>query len=135
MRSLTLLLATALAFSGASAFEPVSFNEQILPILSDRCFSCHGPDSAARKGGMRLDLEEAAKSALENGVIPIAPGKPAASAIPQKITLRLNFSDNPAAAIPIIMALSPERKISARIICVSSTSDIFIIYKFLLFFD
>ncbi|MEC9056657.1 MAG: DUF1549 domain-containing protein, partial [Verrucomicrobiota bacterium] len=88
MRSLTLLLATALGCSGASAFEPVSFNEQILPILSDRCFSCHGPDSAARKGGMRLDLEEAAKSALENGVIPIVPGKPAASAIMQRMLSR-----------------------------------------------
>ncbi len=102
MRSLTLLLATALACSGASAFEPVSFNEQILPILSDRCFSCHGPDSAARKGGMRLDLEEAAKSALENGVIPIVPGKPAASAIMQRI-----LSKDPDEIMP-----PPESKVS-----------------------
>jgi hypothetical protein len=40
---------------------------------------------------------------------------PAANANPQKITLFLNFSDKPAAAIPIIIALSPDRNMSAKI--------------------
>ena len=102
MRSLTLLLATTVASYAASDSEPVSFNEQILPILSDRCFSCHGPDSAARKGGMRLDLEEAAKSSLESGIIPIVPGKPAASAIMQRM-----LSKDPDEVMP-----PPESKIS-----------------------
>ncbi len=35
----------------------VDFNFHIKPILSDRCFSCHGPDAAARKAGLRLDTE------------------------------------------------------------------------------
>ena len=44
--------------------DAVSFNDQIRPILADRCFACHVPDSAARKAGLRLDREEFAKAAL-----------------------------------------------------------------------
>ncbi|MEC7557765.1 MAG: c-type cytochrome domain-containing protein [Planctomycetota bacterium] len=33
----------------------VSFNRDVFPIFSDRCFSCHGPDSRVRKAGLRLD--------------------------------------------------------------------------------
>jgi len=49
----------------------VSFNHQIRPLLSDRCYTCHGPDERTRKGGLRLDLREAA---LEAGAF--VPGKP-----------------------------------------------------------
>ena len=37
--------------------EKVDFNFHIKPILSDRCFSCHGPDAGARKANVRLDEE------------------------------------------------------------------------------
>ncbi|WP_197531744.1 PSD1 and planctomycete cytochrome C domain-containing protein [Posidoniimonas corsicana] len=40
------------------------FNRQVRPILSDKCFACHGPDSAHRAAGLRLDIEEAAKADL-----------------------------------------------------------------------
>ncbi len=42
----------------------IDYNQHIKPILSDRCFACHGPDEAKREAGLRLDLPEAAKAPL-----------------------------------------------------------------------
>lgn len=47
--------------------ETIDFNFHIKPILSDRCYACHGPDENARKAGLRLDLEEVAFKKLETG--------------------------------------------------------------------
>ncbi len=47
--------------------DKVDFNLHIKPILSDRCFTCHGPDGQARKAGLRLDDPELARTALESG--------------------------------------------------------------------
>ena len=67
------------------AAETISFNRDIRPLLADRCFSCHGPDSASRKAGLRLDREQSAKAA-NDGMTPIVPGNPAASAIIRRMT-------------------------------------------------
>jgi hypothetical protein len=40
----------------------VEFNRDVRPILSDRCYSCHGPDSSSRKSPLRLDQEESARA-------------------------------------------------------------------------
>lgn len=45
----------------------VDYNFHIKPILSDRCYTCHGPDAQTRKAGLRLDIEEEAFKKLESG--------------------------------------------------------------------
>ena len=46
--------------------ETVSYNFHIRPILSDRCFKCHGPDARQRKANLRLDTEDGAFAALKD---------------------------------------------------------------------
>lgn len=48
----------------------IDYNEHVKPILSDKCFSCHGPDKAKQKAGLRLDIAESAY-----GPLPESPGK------------------------------------------------------------
>ncbi|MEY5026329.1 MAG: hypothetical protein RLZZ244_1857 [Verrucomicrobiota bacterium] len=55
---------------------PLQFNRDIRPILSDKCFGCHGPDKGHRKGGLRLDVREDALKPAKSGEIPLTPGKP-----------------------------------------------------------
>ncbi|MCM8540818.1 MAG: PSD1 and planctomycete cytochrome C domain-containing protein [Lentisphaeraceae bacterium] len=56
--------------------EELSFNEQILPILSDKCFHCHGPDDKHRKAKLRLDTFEGAIKKNKKGKAAIVPGNP-----------------------------------------------------------
>ena len=81
MASLAILVGCA---SAAQADETILFNRDIRPLLTDNCFSCHGPDSAARKADLRLDKREAA---IERGAI--TPGKPEAS----EMIARINSED------------------------------------------
>ena len=64
--------------------QPVDFAREVRPLLSDRCFACHGPDESKRMAGLRLDVEAEAKKAA------IVPGNPAAS----KMLLRINHSND-----------------------------------------
>jgi mono/diheme cytochrome c family protein len=63
----------------------IDFNTQIRPILSNRCFACHGPDEQTVESGLRLDSFEAATSAADSGKKAIAPGSPGDSEILQRI--------------------------------------------------
>src|SRR5258706_15976866 len=69
-------------FSMASlaASDQINFNLQILPVLSENCFYCHGPDPGHRKAKLRLDDEADAKRD-RNGEAVIVPGKSAQSLI------------------------------------------------------
>lgn len=44
----------------------IDYNFHVKPILSDRCFACHGPDAQKREANLRLDIEESAYAALES---------------------------------------------------------------------
>tara|TARA_Y100000588_G_scaffold313639_1_gene340854 strand:+ start:2547 stop:4985 length:2439 start_codon:yes stop_codon:yes gene_type:complete len=66
-------------FFGASVTasgKEVSFNQDVFPILSDRCFACHGPDSHDRKAKLRLDLADGEDGAYRthDGITAIKPG-------------------------------------------------------------
>ena len=47
--------------------ETIDYNYDVKPILSDRCYQCHGPDEKTRKAGLRPDIEEIAFSKLQSG--------------------------------------------------------------------
>ena len=79
------LIAFALAAAPQSAEPTVSFRDEVLPILSDRCFACHGPDAAARESELRLDLQDTALADL-GGYAAIVPGQPEESELYLRIT-------------------------------------------------
>jgi hypothetical protein len=85
-------LAGAAAFTAA---QPVKFNRDVRPIMSDTCFRCHGPDQKSRMAGLRLDLRAEAVKATKSGVTPIVPGDPDKSAIITRV-----FSPDRAKVMP-----------------------------------
>jgi len=74
---------------------PIDFNRDVRPLLSDRCFTCHGPDHEDRQAGLRLDDRSSAVAPLESGATAIVPGDAAASAVVARIT-----SDDPDFVMP-----------------------------------
>lgn len=76
--------------------DTVDYNFHIKPILSDRCYACHGPDDNARQAGLRLFLEAGAKmERLESGGHAIVPGSLRRSKLYQRI-----MDDDPDGIMP-----------------------------------
>ncbi len=80
--SLAFLVLTCAAYASAQDQTAVSFNRDIRPILSDRCFACHGPNDQSRKAGLRLDRADGPEGAYE---IAIEPGSIEDSELWQRI--------------------------------------------------
>ncbi len=87
--------------------EPIDFPRDIRPILSDKCFHCHGPDEGERKADLRLDTRE---GLLESGTL--RPGDPEASELVARV-----LSADPDDRMPppdSKLSLSPEEKDALR---------------------
>ncbi|MDG2382307.1 MAG: DUF1553 domain-containing protein [Pirellulaceae bacterium] len=73
LSSCLLVILPASLVAQRSADEVVDFNDDVRPILQERCFRCHGPDAATREAGLRLDQREGALAELESGLRAIVP--------------------------------------------------------------
>ncbi|MDB4389663.1 DUF1553 domain-containing protein [Akkermansiaceae bacterium] len=80
-----LAFVVGLLLSAPGAWAKLEFNRDIRPILSDKCFACHGFDAKTREAGLRLDTEEGAYS-LKDGVQAIKPGDLQGSEVWHRIT-------------------------------------------------
>ncbi|MFN0128881.1 MAG: DUF1549 domain-containing protein, partial [Verrucomicrobiales bacterium] len=69
-----------------SGAELLSFNRDIRPILSEKCFACHGFDAKTREAELRIDTPEGGFAKNEEGNAAIVPGKPEESMLWQRIT-------------------------------------------------
>jgi hypothetical protein len=84
---ISLLLLSRCATSSKDLAGKLDYNFHIRPILSDKCFACHGPDANKREAGLRLDTEEGAYSALKEApeMFAIVPGNKINSAVWHRI--------------------------------------------------
>ena len=80
-----LAFVVGLLLSAPGAWAKLEFNRDVRPILSDKCFACHGFDAKTREAGLRLDTEEGAYS-LKDGVQAIKPGALQESEVWHRIT-------------------------------------------------
>ncbi len=82
----------------------LDYNRDVKPILSDKCFACHGPDKAKQKAGLRLDLAASAYSELPKsaGRVAIDPGSLRNSEVFRRIV----------ATDPEVMMPTPESHLS-----------------------
>jgi hypothetical protein len=74
--------------SGRTLPDKISYNFTIRPILSDKCYKCHGPDASHREASLRLDLADSAYSPLKvtKGGFALVPGKPEESEVYKRIS-------------------------------------------------
>src|SRR5262245_14820200 len=72
-----LIAVPAAAYAAPGKLE---YNRDVRPILAENCFACHGPDSAARKADLRLDLRD---EAIQSEAF--VPGQPDKSALVERI--------------------------------------------------
>ncbi|CAG5000499.1 hypothetical protein DYBT9275_02476 [Dyadobacter sp. CECT 9275] len=80
----------------AKLIQPIDYTYDVKPILSDRCFACHGPDANQQKAGLRLDVAKVAYEKVgENGLKAVVPGKTGKSELAHRI-----LSEDPEVMMP-----------------------------------
>ena len=78
--------------------DKISYNFEVRPILSDKCYACHGPDANKRKAELRLDIQDSAYAPLKEtkGAFALVPGKPEESEVFKRVS-----STDPTYQMPI----------------------------------
>ena len=97
MNSALFILIVSLLVSGTATAAPkkISFNRDVRAILSENCYTCHGPDANSRKADLRLDVRESAVSESKDGFYAIKPGDVEESELIYRI-----FSSDPDEIMP-----------------------------------
>ncbi len=99
----------ALAGGGVQAAEPaVSFQRDVAPILTKRCFSCHGPDTA--ESGVALNSRKGATAESDSGLFAVVPSDPDQSELLRRVTSEEDYERMP----PEGPALKPEEVATLR---------------------
>src|SRR5262245_59275431 len=79
------VVAGLLTLAAPQVSAAVDYNRDVRPILSDHCYTCHGPDASRRKAGLRLDRREDALRESEPGLAAVVPGSRSRSLLLQRI--------------------------------------------------
>ena len=74
VRWLLILGVLSIGIGSIEAAPPIDFSRDVLPILSDACFQCHGPDEKKREADLRLD-DEASVKRMHDNIAAVVPGK------------------------------------------------------------
>jgi hypothetical protein len=82
----SLLFPVIAQFACAADGTAIEFNRDVRPILSDKCFTCHGPDPRARKTAVHFDSAAGAQIALRGGKHALVAGDPSSSVLYERIT-------------------------------------------------
>ena len=85
MRRIIIPCALLLFAARSASAQTLDYSRDVLPILSDNCFFCHGPDEKARKAKLRLDTKEGAFR-VRDGEAVIVPGKSGESELIRRLT-------------------------------------------------
>ncbi len=80
------VLSPSAVWAAASDKDAVDFGKQVLPVISSKCFHCHGQDEHSRKAKLRLDVREEAIKERKDGVFAVKPGDVSKSELVKRIT-------------------------------------------------
>jgi hypothetical protein len=81
-----LAVAAAQCQTAPAAAPHIDFDRQVRPILSDKCYACHGPDEKVRMAKLRFDMKDGGAFAEHNGYTIVKPGDSANSRLYQRVS-------------------------------------------------